>query len=68
MSAVPVKIAISIPLANRSGHAGLLSLFCSLSQGKRRNRYQPSADTFAITAQHPHFFSFFSKQSLDIRC
>ena len=65
MRAVPVKIAISIPLAIRSGFAGLLSLFRSLSQGKRRNRYRPSADIFVITAQHLHFFS---KQFLDIRC
>lgn len=57
MRAVPVKIAISIPLAIRSGFAGLLSLFRSLSQGKRRNRYRPSADIFVITA--PPFFLFF---------
>lgn len=66
MRTVPVKIAISIPLAIRSGFAGLLSLFRSLSQGKRRNRYRPSADIFVITAQHLHFFSFFSKLSLEI--
>ena len=59
-------IAISFWLANRSGFAGLLSFFRRLSQGKRRNRYQPSADIFVITAQHPHFFSFFSKLSLEI--
>lgn len=68
MSAVSMIIAISFWLANCSGFVDLLSLFRSLSQGKQRNRYQSSADTFAITAQHLHFFSFFSKQSFDIRC
>ena len=64
MSAVPMKIAISISLANRSGSAGLLSFSHSLSQEKRRNYYQPFMPPAVHTAQHPHFFSFFLNNPL----